>query len=102
MRVGLPGGERFDQPLLGQGEKAGRLFTPHTGEIGEKGVEGVAFREVVEKGPDRNTRARKARGAVHDVRIHSNDFIQSQLLQYAHPHKDKAKGEVPASIMDSG
>jgi hypothetical protein len=41
--TGLPGGERFEQTLLGQSEKACRLLTLHTGEIGEKGVESIAF-----------------------------------------------------------
>ena len=45
---------------------------------------------------------RKSRGAMHDVRIHSDDFIEAQFLHHAHPPKDKAKGEVPASIMVSG
>ena len=84
IRTGLPGGERFDQTLLGQGEKTCRLLALHTGEIGEKGVQSVAFRDVVEKGFDRHTRAGKARGAVHHVRIHADDFIESQFLRAAH------------------
>ncbi len=81
---GLPRGERFDQTLLGQGEKAGRLLALHTGEIGEKGVERVAFRDVVEKGLNRHTGAGKARGAMHDVRVHPDDFIEAQFLCDAH------------------
>lgn len=79
IRTGLPGGERFDQTFLGQGEKACRVFALHTGKISEKAIEGVAFRDVVEKSLNRHTGARKARRAVHDVRIHADDFIEAQF-----------------------
>lgn len=80
----LPGGERLNQALLGQGEKARRLLALDAGEIGEKGVDRVAFRDVIEKSLDGHTGAGKARGAVHDVRIDPDDFIKAQVMDDAH------------------
>src|SRR6516165_7046719 len=100
IRTGLSGGERFHQTLLGQGKKAGRLLALHARKIGEEGIEGVTFGDVVEKGLNRHTRAGKARGAVQKVRIHLDDFIEIQFLHDAHMlNKDKAKWQLPASIM---
>ncbi len=76
--------ERFDQTLLGQGEKGCRLLALHTREIGEKGVESAAFHEVIEKGLNRHTGAGKARGAVHLVGIHADDLIEARFLRDAH------------------
>jgi len=81
---GLPRGERFDHTPLGQGKKVYHLLALYTGEIAEKGIEGVAIRDVVQKSLNRNTGARKARGAMHHVRIHSDDFVEAQLLHNAH------------------
>jgi hypothetical protein len=81
IRTGLSGGEGFHQALLRQGEKAGRLLALHAGEVGQKGVKCIAFRDVVKKGLERHTRARKARGSVHDVGIDADDLIEAQSLQ---------------------
>src|SRR5579863_3652246 len=83
IRTRLPGGERFNQTLLGQGKKACRLLALHTGKVSEKGVESVTLRDVVQKGLNRHTRAGKARGAMHNARIHADDFIEAQFLREA-------------------
>jgi hypothetical protein len=55
-----------------------------SGKVAEKGVEGVAILDVVEQGLNRNTGARKARGAVHDSGIDRNHSCEAGFLFSGH------------------
>ncbi len=81
------------------GEKAGGLPALYTGEVGQKGVKRIAFRDVVKEGLERHTSARKARGSVHNVRIDSDDLIETQFLYTAHCfHKIGRPGCFPQAL----
>jgi hypothetical protein len=45
IRTGLPGGEGFEQTLLGQSKKARRLLMLHAGEVSKKGLDEVCVRD---------------------------------------------------------